>query len=252
QIEAAQEQFKEENPNSTQLEAAQEKLVNQGCEVFDNPGFRRLLLGIKGKSEQIIDTVSKDVVIEAGFDTTAAVKARGIVESFEEFIEENKAEITALQILSNRPNGQRQLTYEQIRQLAQALQLPPYHLTPEKLWQAYQQLAADRVRGAGVEKLLTDLVSLVSFAIGETERLEPFAVIVEERFGSWLGGQDFTPDQVRWLEMIKEYIATSMRVEAEDLENMPFVNEGGAFRAYELFGDKLLGILAELNEVLAG
>ncbi len=252
QIEAAQEQFKEENPNSTQLEAAQEKLVNQGCEVFDNAGFRRLLLGIKGKSEQIIDTVSKDVVIEAGFDTTAAAKARGIVESFEEFIEENKAEITALQILSNRPYGQRQLTYEQIRQLAQALQLPPYHLTPEKLWQAYQQLAADRVRGAGIEKLLTDLVSLVSFAIGETERLEPFAVIVEERFGSWLGGQDFTPDQVRWLEMIKEYIATSMRVEAEDLENMPFVNEGGAFRAYELFGDKLLGILAELNEVLAG
>ncbi|MFW5665308.1 MAG: type I restriction-modification enzyme R subunit C-terminal domain-containing protein [Coleofasciculus sp.] len=252
QIEAAKQQFNQEPPTPEQLEESRERLVFQACQVFDHPGFRNLLLRIKTKHEQIIDTVSQDIVLEAGFDRSATEKARGIVESFEQFIEENKAQITALQLLYNRPYGQRQLTYEQIRQLAEALQLPPYNLTPEKLWQAYQQLAGDRVRGAGVETLLTDIVSLVSFAIGEAENLEPFAVKVEERFQNWLAGRDFSPEQVRWLEMIQEYIATSMRIEAEDLEDMPFVNEGGVFQAYELFGEDLTGILVELNEVLAG
>jgi type I restriction enzyme R subunit len=169
------------------------------------------------------------------------------VQSFREFVEANKDEITALQILYNQPYGQRRLTYEQIKQLANALERPPRSLTPEKLWQAYSQLEADKVRGAGVQKLLTDIISLVRFAMGETETLEPFAVTVEEKFQQWLMGKTFSSEQVCWLEKIKEHIITSVRIDVEDLQEMP----QEAFKGYQLFGNGLMDILDELNEVLA-
>jgi type I restriction enzyme R subunit len=148
---------------------------------------------------------------------------------------------------NNQPYGQRQFTYQQIKQLANALSRPPRNLTPQKLWDAYAQLEADKVRGVGVQKLLTDIISLVRFAMGEAEVLEPFAVSVEEKFQQWLGGKEFSSVQVVWLEKIKEHIVTSVRIEAEDLQDMP----QEAFQGYQLFGNDLMGILDELNQVLA-
>nr|WP_292789221.1 type I restriction-modification enzyme R subunit C-terminal domain-containing protein [Nostoc sp. NMS7] len=124
---------------------------------------------------------------------------------------------------------------------------PPRNLTPERLWDAYAQLETDKVRGAGVQKLLTDIISLVRFAMGETEVLEPYSVSVEEKFQQWVGGKGFSSQQVMWLEKIKEYIITSVRIEAEDLQEMP----QEAFQGNQLFGNDLIGILDELNEVLA-
>lgn len=247
QFSQAQQQFNTENPTAEQQQQAAEILINAACLPFDNYQFRELLKVLKTQNEQIIDTVSQDVVLSAGFDTTARDKARGTVESFREFIENNKDEITALSMLYNQPYGQRQFTYQQIKQLANALSRPPRNLTPQKLWDAYAQLEADKVRGVGVQKLLTDIISLVRFAMGEAEVLEPFAVSVEEKFQQWLGGKEFSSVQVVWLEKIKEHIVTSVRIEAEDLQDMP----QEAFQGYQLFGNDLMGILDELNQVLA-
>jgi hypothetical protein len=38
----------------------------------------------------------------------------------------------------------------------------------------------------------------------------------------------------------------------DDLEMAPFYERGGPIRAYKLFGQNLGGIMAELNEALAG
>jgi type I restriction enzyme R subunit len=247
QIEQAVKQFQTLTPTEAQQQQATEVLINQACQPFDNPQFRNLLREIKTKNEQIVDTLSQDVVLFAGFDTAARDKAKATVQSFREFVEANKDEITALQILYNQPYGQRRLTYEQIKQLANALERPPRSLTPEKLWQAYSQLEADKVRGAGVQKLLTDIISLVRFAMGETETLEPFSVMVEEKFQQWLMGKTFSFEQVRWLEKIKEHIITSVRIDVEDLQEMP----QEAFQGVQLFGNDLMNILDELNEVLA-
>lgn len=247
QIEQAVKQFQTPTPTEAQQQQATEVLINQACQPFDNPQFRNLLREIKTKNEQIVDTVSQDVVLFAGFDTTARDKAMATVETFRQCLEAKKDEITALQILYNQPYGQRRLTYEQIKQLANALERPPCNLTPEKVWQAYAQLQADKVRGAGVQKLLTDIISLVRFAMGETETLEPFAVTIEEKFQQWLMGKTFSSEQVCWLEKIKEHIITSVRIDVEDLQEMP----QEAFQGVQLFGNDLMNILNELNEVLA-
>ncbi len=54
-----------------------------------------------------------------------------------------------------------------------------------------------------------------------------------------------------WLDAIKDHIASSLAIEQDDLEEVPFNSIGGLGRAYELFGDRLAAILDELNMRLA-
>lgn len=256
QIEKAKEQFKTEAPTEDQIGKAVDALAKTACAPFDNPKLREILVDIKKQLEQTIDTVSKDTLLYAGADGQAKEKARTIVESFKKFIEENKAEITALQILYSKPYGTRHLTYEDIKQLAEAIRKPPYQLTPEVLWHAYEQLEKSKVKGAGPQKLLTNIISLVRFAIGAADALEPFPETVDERFRRWLAkqeelGREFTPEQIQWLEMIKNHIATSVVVQKEDFENTPFHERGGLVKAHRLFGEKLDRILEEMNRTLA-
>ena len=79
---------------------------------------------------------------------------------------------------------------------------------------------------------------------------------VEERYHRWMAekqraGVEFTADQRKLLDAIKDHIAASLNVEQDDLEEVPFNSIGGLGRAYELFGDKLSSILDELNMRLA-
>lgn len=254
-LEKAREIFKTETPADEQLEKAGEELVKIACAPFDNPKLRNTIIDIKKMSEQIIDTVSKDTVILAGFDARAKEKARTIVDTFKKFIEENKNELAALQIIYSKPYSKRHITYEQIKQLAEAIKMPPYHLTPELLWKAYEQLEKSKVRGAGPQKLLTNIISLIRFAIGESDVLEPFPETVNRRFNGWLARQEkagisFTPEQKRWLSMVKDHIATSITISMDDFELAPFYERGGAVKAYQLFGSGLSTTLEELNKVL--
>ena len=109
--------------------------------------------------EQTIGTVSADSLIEAGFSDD---RARAIVQSFREFIKENRDEITALQMLYERPYRQR-LSYADIKALADALVSPPRSWTTERLWEAWQ-LDKSKVRGSG-QRTLADIVSVVPYTI---------------------------------------------------------------------------------------
>jgi type I restriction enzyme R subunit len=243
-------------PGEAELCQAAEALAAEACAPFDSPRLRDTLLEIKQRSEQIIDTVSQDAVLSAGYDEQAKERARTIVDTFRRFIDENRDELTALQLIYSRPYGQRRLTYEAIKELAQAVEKPPYRLTPEAVWQAYEQLDRARVRGAGPQKLLTNLISLIRFAVGESDVLEPYPDTVNARFDEWLAAQEalgrsFTPEQMEWLEMIRDHIATSLRIEVADLDLAPFYERGGALRAYQVFGESFDAVLQELNEALA-
>jgi hypothetical protein len=255
-IEKAKEIFQIEDPTEEQIHAAKKKLIDEACEPFDKPELRNLLIEIKKRNEQIIDTISRDGIIFAGFDEQAKERARGIIDTFKKFIEDNKNELTALQMIYNQPYGRRHITYQEIKQLAEAIQKPPYNLTTELLWQAYEQLEQSRVKKAGPQRLLTDIISLLRFALGKENKLVPFAEIVNERFEKWIKQQEqqskkFTPEQMNWLTKIKDHIASSLAIEKDDFELSPFIEKGGLIKAYKLFGNELDKILEELNEVLA-
>ncbi len=63
--------------------------------------------------------------------------------------------------------------------------------------------------------------------------------------------RQFTVQQVRWLEMMRDHVAASLEIGIEDFDDVPFVQEGGLGRASQVFGKELEPLLRELNEVLA-
>ena len=112
------------------------------------------------------------------------------------------------------------------------------------------------MRGAGTQKLLTNLVSLLRFEIDKTPVLESWDVTVKARFDEWLkrqegAGRSFAPEQLEWLMVIRDHIGNALTIEMEDFERVPFYEKGGAFKVYQLFGEELTTILDELNEALA-
>ena len=250
-----QQEYAQTHLGSTTQEAiksAETELIQKACAPFDDHRLRDTLVEIQQRSEQVIDIESQDELLGAGFTPGEAQEK---VKTFRRFIEENKDEITALQILYSQPYGARKLTYQAVKELAEAIERPPYHLTPENLWRAYEQLDKSRVRGVGPSRLLTNIISLVRFALEQTESLEPFPLSVEERYRNWLvdqmeAGRQFGEEQLEWLEMIKDHIATSVTIEIDDFEEVPFNQKGGAIRVYQLFGAELDGILEELSQVL--
>jgi type I restriction enzyme R subunit len=192
--------------------------------------------------------------LEAGASQEATDKARAMVESFERFIEDNRDEIDALRFFYSVPHAER-LQFRDVKALAEAIKAPPRQWTPEALWRAYEALDRDRVRGASSQRLLTDVVSLVRYALHRDDELVPYSDVVRERFASWMTGQanrgrTFTEEQMRWLEMMRDHVATSLEIDLEDFDFDPFAQQGGRGKARKVFGAELGAILHELNEVL--
>ncbi len=245
-----------EEPTDQQVEQAAATLLKQAAEpIATRPALRQLLQDVKRRMEQVIDDISVDELLEAGASAEAKRKAKGLVTSFERFIAEHKDEIDALQCFYAQPYAKRP-RYDDLKKLAGIIEAPPRAWTPGKLWRAYETLDRDRVRGASAQRLLTDLVSLVRFATHRDAELAPFGEHVRARFDHWLAqqrtaGRDFTPEQVRWLEMIRDHIAASVEMTVEDLDYAPFAEEGGRGRAAQVFGEGLRPLLDELNEALA-
>lgn len=264
-ITKAKKDFATSEPDAKQVKKSAVKLVCEAVKPLCNPDLRELLLAIKKKNEQIIDTVSPDTLIFAGFTQE---KAKGVVESFEQFIVDNKDEITALQVLYSKPYKQR-LKFEDVRELAEKLvaqidQLRIYQThplgwekrVPDELWAAYQKLQAGKVRGAAANHILTDLVSLVRFAMQQENELVPFPEKVQVNFRAWVeqqqaSGKSFTAEQRKWLEMIRDHIAANLLIETDDFDYAPFAQAGGIGKVWQLFGDDLSKIIDELNEALA-
>jgi type I restriction enzyme, R subunit len=255
QEERARQQFSTEKPSEQQIYQAADALIGEAAKPFHDPKLRELLIEIKKKNELTIDHVSQDQVIEAGFSADALARARTIVQSFEQFIAQHKDEITALQVLYSKPYKQR-LKFEDIKNLANAIEKPPYLWNESQLWQAYAALEKSKVRGASGKRILTDLVSLVRFATHQDNELVPFPEKVNANFNVWLeeqesGGKKFSNEQRHWLEMIRDHVAANLLVEPDDFEYAPFAQEGGLGKVHQLFGVDLNRIIEELNGALA-
>jgi type I restriction enzyme R subunit len=255
QLEAARGATGKDDPDVEEIATATKALLDVAVTpLATKPELRERLVELRRSQEQLIDEVSADELVEAGYSKDGSDRARETVASFERFIEENRDEIAALQVLYSRPYRQR-VTYGQIKELANEIAKPPRQWTEEKLWRAYEAVDRSKVRGS-TPRITTDLVSLVRFAIHADDELVAFPERVNERYHAWLlqqenAGRDFAPDQLAWLERIRDTIASSLGVTRDDFQYAPFAERGGLGKAVELFGTDLDSLLEELTEVLA-
>ena len=144
------------------------------------------------------------------------------------------------------------LTYQNIQELADKMREARPPLAPVEIWRAFEQLEKDKVQHVkDPSRLLTNLVQLVRFAIGQDDRLEEFDKVANQRFNLWKGrqlkkGVVFTDEQNEWLERIKDYIVANVSMDKDDIQDA-MDDKGGILRARAIFGANLEPLLADLS-----
>ncbi|KKO20617.1 MAG: deoxyribonuclease [Candidatus Brocadia fulgida] len=242
---------KEEKYNHLQAE-----LQNNAAKVFTGE-LNEYIENVRKAHEQKIDMQNPDTVINVGWNSDNKTKAETLVRDFKAWIEQHKDEITALQIFYAQPYRRRELTYAMMKEVLERLKTEKPVLAPMQVWRAYEHLDAvtSAARGSPRNELIA-LVSLIRKVSGVDKTLTAYDKTVDKNFQSWVfkkqaGALKFTEEQMQWLRMIKDHIATSIHLDADDLDYTPFDAAGGKGKMYQLFGDRMNEIINELNEALA-
>ena len=235
-----------------QIKQAQKELIQSAVAPFYDADIRDYVENVRRSHDQIIDNVNIDSVVFAGFDTQQEENADRTISTFHEFIEENKDEIIVLRIIYNESYKDRPMAIEQLKALYEKLKAKG--ITVERLWDCYAIKKPDKVK-RGTMAQLTDLISLIRFEMGYSDNLAPFADKVNYNFMQWTfkrnaGNIQFTEEQMEWLRLIKDHIATSLSILPEDLDLTPFDKKGGLLGFYDSFGDSYKVILNEMNREL--
>lgn len=254
QVQRAQEKFQTDAPTPEQIEESAKEAARDACRLFYSASLRKTILEVKRRNEIIVDTTSIDELMEAGFHEAADTQSQKSVDVFEEFVEKNKDELTALEIIYSKPYRMQDITFNDIKDLSKAIQTPPYSLTPELLWSAYGRLNKSKVK-KNPAKTLTDLISIIRYSTGKQDMLVPYADTINEKFEKWLStqessGKTFTPEQKEWLVMIKDHIASSIQITLEDMDYAPFDTKGGRVKLYQVFGKDSEKLLSKLHSDL--
>ena len=228
-------------------------LQNKAARIFTGE-VNDYLENVRKAHDQKIDLVNPDELTHAGWDKDNKEKALKTVADFSRWIGEHKDEMAALRIFYSLPYRRRELTFAMLKELAEKLAAENPGLAPASVWRAYEQL--ESVSGQPKNDLVA-LVSLIRRAAGIDAVLTPYDRTVDGNFKTWIfrkhagAGQKFSEEQMEWLTMLKDQIATSVHVDIDDLDYTPFDAKGGRGRMWQLFGETMNTILDELNEALA-
>jgi len=238
---------------NSQFSFRHSRLLKEAASIF-NGEFNTYIENVRKVHEQIIDTINPDKVLTADWDKSNKNKAEELIKSFSDWINRHKDEITALQIFYGQPYRRRELSYKMIKDLIETIITDKPVLAPVAVWHAYEQL--EKVSGQPKNELVA-LVSLIRKVIGIDSGLTSYDKTIDRNFQRWIlkknAGQHnlFNEEQMNWLRMIKEHVASSIHLDIEDLDYTPFDAYGGRGKMWQLFGNQMDQIISELNEALA-
>jgi type I restriction enzyme, R subunit len=241
------------DPGDTKRLQAQEQLVGQAAKLFTGH-LVDLIENIRRDKEQTLDHDSLDRVLRAQWDKDAASNANTLIEEFVDYLKQHQDNIEALAIFFSQPYRRRELSFDMIRQVLEKLKTDKPKLAPLRVWQAYSQL--DEYTGRQPISELTALVALIRRVCGMDKKLSTFDDTVRRNFQNWVlkhhsgGGEKFNEEQMNWLRMVRDHVASSIHMDRDDLEMAPFDGQGGLGKMHQLFGAKMDTLLDELNEVL--
>ncbi|MCB9036696.1 MAG: DEAD/DEAH box helicase family protein [Lewinellaceae bacterium] len=241
------------HPEENHLQEAQEKLIAAARGVFSGP-LNDYIENARRVHEQLIDTVNRDELRRAEWDTSSGERGANLIEGFQEYVEAYKDEITAFSIFYEQPYQQRKWTYQMVREILDHLKRNKPNLTPLRVYEAYAEL--DKVQKDQPKSELIALVSLLRRVTGIDEAIDPYDARVRRNFRDWVFGKQvgpvkFTEEQMEWLYMVRDHIAASVSISMDDLDYSPFDAQGGRGKMYQLFGDGMGDIIDEINEALS-
>ena len=241
------------DPGETARDQAQNQLVSQVANVF-NGELIELIDTIRRDKEQTIVHDDLDTVIKAEWAGETTENAKELTQEFAVYLKEHADEIDALSIYFHTPARRSEVTFQQIKTLLEQLKQERPKLAPLRIWKAYAHL--DKYQGNNPKSELTALVSLIRRVCNIDNLITPFSKTVRKNFQDWImkyhsGNSDkFNEQQMAWLHLIRDHIASSFHFEKDDLDMSPFDAQGGLGRMYQLFGDRIDWVMEELNREL--
>jgi type I restriction enzyme, R subunit len=241
-------------PTEAHRAQARDRLVGDAAAVFTGP-LIELIDTIRRDKEQTLDHDNLDTLLRAEWAGESEENARTLAQEFRDYLEENRDRIEALTIFYLQPARRAEVTYAMIKSVLDALRKDRPKLAPVRVWQAYALLDSVKSGNPGTE--LTALVALIRRVCGLDSTLAPYADTVRRNFQTWImdrhsgPGAKFADEQLAWLHMIRDHVASSMHIARTDLDLAPFDAQGGLGKMYQLFGDKMDAVIRELNEALA-
>jgi len=241
-------------PDDAAMNAAREDRIRHASNVFTGP-LINLMDTIRRDNEQTIDHDNLDTLLRAEWAGDVTENAQQIAQEFEDYLTENRDEIEALSIYFNKPARRADVTYAMIKDVLKRLTADRPRLAPLTVWRAYAHL--DDFKGSNPASDLTALVALIRRVTGLDDTLTRHSERVRRNFQNWVlnrhsgAGEKFTEEQMDWLRMIRDHLATSFTIERDDLDMSPFDGKGGMGQMYALFGDGMDEVMTEMNEALS-
>ena len=158
-----------------------------------------------------------DKLISAGFSVETA---KEYIENFQKYIMEHKDDIEALRIIYNSEDTL--ITNSMLYDLSEKLLLEDRHFSAEHLWKYYRTLnagAVDELDEHTTAKLLTNLIQIVRYAYGKSQKLTTLMNGFVQRFNLYCGQtqRDLSDEQVTVMRQIAEYIVSEGSVSAIEL-----------------------------------
>jgi hypothetical protein len=202
--------------------------------LTDYPRAQRTFIVAPG----VTDTVESQWLIKAA--TGQEYKPADYLQLFVHFVEEHEREIEAIQILLARPAD---WSADALRQLREGLVQAPEHFTVESLQRAFQ---------ATHHKALVDIISMVKRAAIAEAPLLTAEERVDRAIARITADREFTDEQARWINYIRQHLVQNLSIEREDFDEVPvLLDRGGWGRANRIFSGELDGLLHELNREVA-
>lgn len=167
-------------------------------------------------------------------------KPEDYLAAFARFVKENPAHVEAIEILLDRPRG---WGTEALGELRQKLSATNERFTVDNLQKAH------KVR---YDKALVDIISMVKHAARDQELLLTASERVHRAFETVTVGKQFSDEQQKWLDRIRDHLVENLSIDRDDFENVPvFTRFGGWGRANKTFNNELDNIINDLNEAIA-
>ena len=172
--------------------------------------------------------------IERGYGK--ANKPEDYIDGFKAFIQENRNKIMALNVICTKPS---ELDRKSLKELKLLLDQEGYNtMTLHTAWKnaKNEDIAADIISFIRTLALDANLVSheqRIKNAVNKIKTLRPWNKI-----------------QQKWLDKFQDQLLAETVLTKEDLDKVPFSNEGGFTRLNKIFEGELENILIELNENL--
>ena len=240
------------DPGDTAREKAQQQLVAAARAPLTGAVVTQIVEACTANM-QTIDHDTQDQLLNAGWDGDIHERAAAFTQDFETFCRDHRDQLDALTIYYQQPQRRQEVTLAQIKDVLAALRQHAPRLAPLRVWDAYARLDELPANARPLTEL-TALIALLRRACGIDQKLTPFADTVRRNYRDWIvrenAGTPFTAAQTAWLQLIRDHVMTSFRLEREDLEYAPFDAQGGLGKMYQLFGDRMDPLIEALNKEL--